>query len=264
MSRPRPRRLLQRAAGRHPRAAVMAATAVGWATAPLGRGLDAEAVRRFLPDLPSGEVARLRRATWTGWLRLRVLEAGIASPTARWPYPPLVSQPAEVPPPVIFVGFHAGPIYALGSLLERQPGEVLVLQHSGHARQRLAGGWIGTEAWQRAAALRGAVDTLRGGGSVFLLVDSNEFPTTIDVTLFGRRTRMARGAFALARITGSPIVPIAPRWRGTRAEIVVGDPIVSGDEAEMAVATARWLEAFVRSAPETLSEMFVHGFWGDD
>jgi hypothetical protein len=260
----RPRRLLQQAAGRHPRAAVAAATAVGWVTAPLGRGLDAAAIRRILPDLPPRELRRLRRVTWTGWLRLRVLEAGLSSPTARWPYPPLVAEPTEVRPPAVLVGFHAGPIPALGSLLERLPGEVRVLQYSGHARRRLTGGSVGTEAWQRAAALRAAVSTLRGGGSVFLLVDSNEFPTTIEVTLFGRRTRLARGAFALARITGSPVVPIAPRWRGSRVEIVVGDPIAPGDEAEMAAATARWLEDFVRATPEALSRLLVNGFWGED
>jgi len=266
VSRPRPRRALQRAAGRFPRAAIAAATVLGRASAPLGRGLDDAALRRFLPELPPAERARLRQATWIGWLRMRVLEAGLNSPTARWPYPPLAGELdlTRLRPPLVLAGFHVGPLPALGILLEQLPGEVLVLQLSGTARRRLQAGWTGTEEWQRAAALRRAVGTLRAGGSVFLLVDANEFPTTVDVTLFGRTTRLARGAFALARITGSPLVPIAPRWRGGRVEIVVGDAIPPGDEAAMAAATAGWLERFLRSSPEALSQLFVNSFWGDD
>jgi len=266
MSRPRARRLLQRAAGRHPRIAIGAATALGRVTGPLGLGLDEAAIRRFLPALSPAQVTRLRRETWTGWLRLRVLEAGLASPTARWPYPPLAgdADPTALQPPMVLAAFHVGPLPALGILLEQLPGEVLVLQLSGNARKRLVVGWTGTEEWQRAAALRRAVSTLRAGGFVVLLVDANEFPTTIDVTLFGRTTRLARGAFALARMTGSPLVPIAPRWRGSRVEITVGDPIPPGEEAAMAAATAGWLERFVRTNPQTLGRLFVDSFWGDD
>jgi hypothetical protein len=259
------RRILQRTAGRFPRTAVAAATAAGWATQPAGRGLEADAILRFLPDLAPREVRRVRRATWTSWVRLRVLEAGAASPTARWPYPPLVpGTGAALRPPLVLAGFHLGPITAVGAVLEQLPGEVLVLHLSGTPRKRLTMTPVGTDQWQRAAALRRAVTALRTGGSVFMLVDANEVPATVEVTLFGRTTRLARGAFALARMTGSPLVPLAARWRGSRVEIVTGDPIPPAAEAVMAAAAARWLEGFVRESPEELGRLFANSFWGED
>jgi hypothetical protein len=259
------RRTLQRAAGRHPRQAVAAATAVGWATRPLRRGVGTDALRRFLPQLQPAELRRLRGATWSTWLRLRAMEAALASPTAAWPYPPLVLPDlAELRPPLVIAGFHLGPMTAVAGLLEQLPGEVLVLQFSGAPRQRLTMLPVGTDQWQRASAFRRAIDTLRDDGFVFVLVDANEAPSTVVTTAFGRGVRLARGAFALARVTGAPVVPVAAYWRGGRAVIVAGDPIAPDDEHRMADTTAAWLERFVRAHPEVIGPRFVNAFWGDE
>lgn len=259
-------RLLQHAAGRWPRGAVRAATVLACLTRPLGRGVPPEAILRFLPDLDRAAVRRASHGTWASWLRLRVLEAAIASPRARWPYPPIVAgpDPATFDSPHVLAGFHLGAIPAVGALLEQLPGNVLALQLTALPRRRLTAGLVGRDRWQRAAAFRHALDALGRGDHVYLLADANVIPSTVDVTLFGRRVRLARGAFALGRLAGCPVVPVAARWRGDGIEIVAGDPIPPGPEAEMAGAAAAWLERFVRDFPEEIGEKFVDSFWGED
>ncbi len=252
-------------AGRYPHAAVTIAGVAGWATWTASRGLDEAAIRRLHPGLDARAVTRIRKASWTAWLRLRVLEAAVASPTARWPYPPLASgfDPAALPPPMILTSFHVGPISALGSVLEQLPGEVLVLHVSGAPRARLSMLSVGSTQWDRAAAFARAMRVLRNGGYVFLLADANVFPSTIDVTLFGRTNRLARGAFALSRLSGAPVVPLAGRWQRTHVEIVAGEPIIAGDEDAMAAATASWLERLVLANPGEVGEPFATTFLGD-
>jgi len=257
------RRALQRLAGRHPHAAVTAATAIGAVTRRWAPDVEPAAIRRMLPDLSDAEMRSLQAALWTGWLRLRVLEAAMSSPTADWPYPRLAEGVAvpSLEPPVIVAGFHLGPIPALGILLERLPGETLVVHLSGPPRPGLTMRPVGGDRWGRAADFRQAIDTLRAGGSVFLLVDANELPATVEIELFGQRTGLARGAFALSRMTGAPVVPVAPRWRGSRVEILAGDPIGPGEEGEMAAVAARWLEEFIRANPQEIGRLLPHGIW---
>jgi lauroyl/myristoyl acyltransferase len=194
------------------------------------------------------------------------LEAAVGSSTARWPYPPLTPgfDPSALQPPMILTSFHVGPISALGGALEQLPGDVLVLHVSGAPRPRLRMLSVGPTQWDRAAAFAQAMRTLRRGGFVFLLADANVFPSTIEVTMFGRTTRLARGAFALSRLSGAPVVPLAGRWQGTCVEVVAGEPIVPGEEAVMAAATAAWLERFVRASPDEMGQAFARTFWGDD
>jgi hypothetical protein len=260
------RRLLKRAAGRFPDLAIAAATALAWVTQPLNRGVDQTTIDRFFPNLDARAAGRLRRSSWTSWVRLRTLHAAVGSPTARWPYPRVVGDvdPAAFQPPLVIAGLHAGPFTGVGALLEQLPGEVLVLNYSPVARSRLVPCAVGTDRWDRAAAFRRAIRTLRSGGFVYVMVDANELPSTIGVTMFGRPTRLARGAFALARITGAPIVPILTRWQGARIEVVAGEPLAPGDEVAMAHATAAWIEGVVRSSPEIVGAMFANGFWGAD
>jgi hypothetical protein len=264
--RRRVRGLLARTAGRHPHAAVRVASLLGWATGAAGHGLDEAKIRRYFPELDARAVQRIRRATWTSWLRLRVLEAAVASSTARWPYPPLTSDfdPSGFRPPMILTSFHVGPISALGGALEQLPGEVLVLHVSGAPRGRLRMLSVGPTQWDRAAAFAQAMCALRAGGFVFLLADANVFPSTIEATMFGRTIRLARGAFALSRLSGAPVVALAGRWRGARVEVVASDPIAPADEISMAAAIAAWLERFVRASPGEMGEAFADSFWGDD
>jgi hypothetical protein len=155
-------------------AGVVAADAIARVTHPARFGLDQESIRRALPFLPATELERTRRATWSSWLRLRVVEAAVGSAGARWPYPPLLAgiEVETLQPPMILATFHLGPIPALGSLLEQLPGDVLVLHRSGQPRPALTMLGLGADSSQRAWVFRRAVETLRGGGFVFVVVDA--------------------------------------------------------------------------------------------
>ena len=77
---------------------------------------------------------------------------------------------------------------------------------------------------------------------------------TIEVPMLGRSLPLARGAFALARISRTPIVPVVTRWRGTAMEVVVGDPIAPDlGEAGMAAAAGDWIERYLRRMPGEIS-----------
>lgn len=73
----------------------------------------------------------------------------------------------------------------------------------------------------------------------------------------GRMVRLARGPFALSRLTGVPLVPVVARWNDEgRIEIVVDRPIAAppsglGGDAELAATTeiARRMEAHLRARP---------------
>jgi hypothetical protein len=263
VSRGRLRGLLGDAAGRWPLAGIAAADALAYVTQPARLGLDEASIRRALPFLPPAELARTRRAAWSSWLRLRVVEAAVGSAGASWPYPPLHVDVSALRPPMILATFHLGPVPALGGLLEQLPGEVLVLQRSGQPRPSLTLLGIEADSSQRAAVFRRAVEALRGGGFVFVVVDAYKTAATVEATFLGRQVRLARGGFALARITGAPIVPLAARWRGRRIDIVAGDPILAGDESAMAGAVTSWLEDYVRENPGEIGRKFVERFGGE-
>lgn len=248
------RTALKRGAARWPNAGVAAASALGWATQGLGRGTDVDSIRYVLPDLGPAELERARRASWSSSLRCSVLHAGLSVPGTRWPFPRLVSgpDPAEIPPPAVLATFHVGPMHAVGAWLERLPAEVLVLQAGHEAKSPPRPGrttlHVAANEWSRAAAFRTAVETLRSGAFVFLAVDGSG-SRPVEAPLFGRTVGLARGAFALSRITGAPIRPVAPRWRGYGVEIVAGEPVPPADDRAMAAVLTGWLEAFVREAP---------------
>ncbi len=251
--------LVKPAAGRWPRGAVLAADVLAAVTQPLRLGLDAEDIRRVLPDGDPAEVERIRRATWRSWVRLRAVEAAAGAKGVEWPYPPAIVPPqaAALRPPVVLAIFHLGPVAVLGSLLRQLPGPAFVLYRSGTMRPEIGGVLVAEDQRLRAAAFRGALSALRDGQFVAIAVDATRISTHLDVELLGRSVPLARGAFALARMTGAPIVPVAPAWRGRRVEFEMGDPISSPSEQEMASATARWLEGFVRRHPEELGRRFV-------
>lgn len=260
------RSVARRLAGRWPRTAIAGAALLGWLTGPVGRRVRDDEITHFLPGLGPREVRRLQRAIWSRWLRLRVLEAASSSPTARWPYPKLAPGAAlpQVDGPAILVSFHLGPIPVSGMLLEQLRPEVLVMKVGRSKRPGLQSVAVGTDDWSRAAAFKCAVQALHRGGVVFVMADANVVPSTIDAWLFGRRVRFARGAFALARLTGAPLVPVAVRWRGVDVEIVAGAPVREQAEADAAAAVAAWLERFVQDAPEEIGTQFVTSFWGEE
>jgi lauroyl/myristoyl acyltransferase len=158
--------------------------------------------------------------------------------------------------PVILGTFHIGAIAALGPPLERVPGRMLVL------RRRLPGRKIESRFTyetttgndqRRALAFHRALEWLGDGNSVFIPLDP-EHAARIEAPFCGRLLQFARGPFAMSRIMQVPIVPIVARWRGTRVEVVVGDPIPAAkDEMKIATATAAWLERYLLDSPSEIS-----------
>jgi hypothetical protein len=131
--------------------------------------------------------------------------------------------------------FHGGPLFGIAAYLDRLPRKTF-----GIHRQR--------DDQQRALVFTQAVQQVRGGGLVVMAVDPELSSSRIGVPFRGGTLHLARGAFALARITGAPIVPLVARWRGLWIEIVVGEPLAGATEEELAVSAARWLERYLDGA----------------
>jgi hypothetical protein len=262
MTRRQLRTTLKRAVARWPAVGLAAAGAGARATQWLGHGVDVESLRLVLPELAPDELERARRATWSARLRSSVLDAALSVPGAARPYPRLLSgpDPARMRPPAVLATVHIGPVSTLGLLLEQLPADVLALQAGNEVKAPQRPGWTilhvdSASEWDRAAAFGRALATLRAGGFVVLTVDGHG--SHLEVPLLGRKVCLARGAFALARASGAPIVPLTARWRGAAVEIVAGEPLPPGDEQEMAAAFAAWIEARVRETPGEILPSFV-------
>jgi hypothetical protein len=163
-------------------------------------------------------------------------------------------------PPLILGTFHVGALIALGAALERVPGRVLVLRRriSGTTGpSRLTIELTDGDEQHRARVFYRALDWLREGGSVFMPLDPEE-AVRIGAPFRGRSLLLARGPFAMSRIMQVPIVPIVARWRGSRIEIIAGDPIPpADDESVIAAGAAAWLERYLLESPLEISERIL-------
>ncbi|HEX7150496.1 MAG TPA: hypothetical protein VF618_03335 [Thermoanaerobaculia bacterium] len=147
----------------------------------------------------------------------------------------VLPNPTKIEGTAIVAFFHVGPFYGISAYVDRLGRDFL-----GIRRQ--------PDEQQRALAFARAVQKLREGGLVSAAFDG-EFGARMAVPFRGGTLRLARGAFALARITGAPIVPLWARWRGSRIEIIVGEPLSAGSEEALAAAAAAWLERQLDGAP---------------
>jgi KDO2-lipid IV(A) lauroyltransferase len=105
-------------------------------------------------------------------------------------------------------------------------------------------------------AMRNAIRHLRRGGSVAITCDRDIQGTGLDLTFFGRETRLPLGAVELAYRTGAALIPAYCRRRRGGYDLVFEPPVPlaeTGDRAVDVRATARALlgrvEAWVRSDP---------------
>jgi hypothetical protein len=103
------------------------------------------------------------------------------------------------------------------------------------------------------------VTHLRGGGFVFTTLDGGYREggydaATVEAPMLGGTISLARGGFALARMSGTPIMPMAARGSGRKVTITCGNPIppALGEDA-MAAAAARWLGGYLREYPGEVS-----------
>ena len=167
-------------------------------------------------------------------------------------------------PPAILISFHMGTLCALPAALRALPASALVIREGpfyepppGHSVAFTRGG-----VEQRAAVLSDAVRRLRALGFVILAIDRPEGAPTDPVACLGRLVRFRRGAFALARITGAPVVPVTARFeKGRRVRVLAHAALVrpaapAADafafEGELARAAATWLEGYLRASPDQL------------
>jgi lauroyl/myristoyl acyltransferase len=244
-------------ARRWPRLAYRVAWAAARISQPLGRGVPEEQIAAAFPALAPPSLRAARRRAWSNLLLGRALHAASTRPGRRPLHPEMVITPAarELTAPLILVFAHIGPYQALGWLLERLDGNVLALVERGGFAPRPGMTLVttGEDEWTGARALARAVSELKAGAFVFLAIDGQE-AATLEAPALGGTVRLARGPFALARITATPIVPLVARWRGLAIEIAVGDTVQpSSDEQSMAAEAAAWLDRYLRSFPGELS-----------
>lgn len=150
---------------------------------------------------------------------------------------------------MILCTLHLGASTGLGRFLEELPGEVLVLRATPpQPHRKTTSAKVGLNEWERVASTKRALDVLRSAGFVCLAADGWG-RSSVAVTLVGRRITLCTGPFALARMAGAPIVPVAARWQGARMAIVAGEPIEPQEESAMAAAFAQWFDDYLRANP---------------
>jgi hypothetical protein len=245
---------LVRWAARQPRLALAAAAALGRTRNRLSRRWPApDEVRALFPHLAPSAAARV---AWSIG-GLEALNRALAASLRRSgldPVRPLVlgSLP-PLRPPLLLGTFHVGALHALGPALERLPGPVLALRHGPLYTPRPPVEMLTTEGdeQRRAAVFQRTLAHLTGGGFVVMALDVVP-GAGLGVPCLGRTLELARGPFALARLTGAPIRPLVARWRGDGVEVEAGEPLAADGlvtESALATAAARWLEDYLLASP---------------
>jgi lauroyl/myristoyl acyltransferase len=183
---------------------------------------------------------------------------------------PEIAELAALRPPLVLITFHVGAVQALGAALERLPAPVLALRrgmlHATRPPLTLATTEGGDEG--RAGAFQRACSHLDRGGFVVLAADLPAGPG-LPVSCLGRPLTLARGPFALSRLTGALVVPLVARWRRAGLEVRIGEALAppvppvpdtamnqsidpAAWETALAAAAAQWLESYLRESPADL------------
>jgi hypothetical protein len=247
-----------------PHRALPAAAVLGQARNRLSRRWPSpEQVQSLFPHLDRSAAARLAWRIGGLEARNRVLVAGIRRAGLE-PVRPLVRCPeafTALRPPVLLGTFHVGAMHALGPALEQLPGPVLALRQGPLfvPRPPLEVATTEGDEQSRSALFHRALLHLDRGGFVALALDVVQ-GSALRVSCLGRPLALARGPFALARLTGTPLVPLVARWRSGGVEILLGDPLAlpgqeAGPEAwegALAASAARWLESYLLASPGEL------------
>jgi lipid A biosynthesis acyltransferase len=230
-------------------------------TAPLTRqGVTVRRLRAVFSHLSQDEAQRAARELRCSKLKSRALGVALSGARGEPVYPPVAVDAAltAIRGPAILATFHADAVGALGEMVRRLPGEVAAL----HRMQwtlpsTVVGQYHDDTELAGAAAFYRALSTLRRGGCVLLLVDGAR-RAGLEVSLLGRATSLWRGAFALARMTGAPIIPLVVRWNGALVEVICGETIAPvDDEATMAHAMAARLERHLLGHPADIGDQLL-------
>jgi hypothetical protein len=243
-----------------PRWALSAASALGSLRNRLSHRWPSPAqVRSLFPHLDRRSAERVAWAVGGCEARNRLLIARLRR-TGLERLRPLTRAPAELSelrPPLVLGFFHVGAVHALGAAIEKLPGPVLMLRQGSLYTPRPPVVLETTEGddQRRAAAFRRALVQLARGGFVVVALDIVPGPG-FRVPCLGRTIELARGPFAMARLTGAPILPLVARWRRGGVEIEVGEAL-AGDpasgpgawESALAASAGRWLERYLLESP---------------
>jgi hypothetical protein len=219
-------------------------------------------VRRALPHLERGAAAAVAWRIAAQEARNRLLVAAVRR-LGLAAIRELVDTPAAVVslrPPSILATFHVGAMQALGPAFERLCAPTLVLRlgrlYSPTFPVELEA--TSGDPQQGSAAFLRALDTVRGGGFVAMAVD---LPTgaAVRCPFLSGSIDCARGPFALARLTGAPLLPLTARWRRGRIAVEIAEPLharagmePAAAEAELAARTVVWLSDYLTAAPAEL------------
>ncbi|HEX7679335.1 MAG TPA: phosphopantetheine-binding protein [Thermoanaerobaculia bacterium] len=243
----RARDLLARAAVSHPRAVYRLAAGFGAVRHRVTRRWPtAGEVHALFPHLGSRAAARTAAHISALEERNHVLVRGIR----RYGIHPVqamispVESLATMEGPRILGTFHVGALHAVGAVLERLRSPVLAFR-SGRLftpQDSLQVQSTKGDEQARAAALHRAVLHLRRGGLVVLALDVVQ-DHGIETRCLGRSFCLAAGAFALARWTGTPIVPLVARWTSSGVCVETSADISTPEEMAM------WLERYLLESP---------------
>ncbi len=243
---------------RHPRPALAAAAALGSLRNRISRRWPSpEQVRTLFPALTRSAAARAAWSIAAAEARNRLVVECLRRAGAA-PVRPLVRTSdsfAALRPPLLLGTFHVGALHALGPAIERLPGPVLAFRLGRLYEVGPTVEVVSTEGDEqgRAAVFHRALAHLKAGGFVVMALDivpGPGFPTTC----LGHALELARGPFALARLTGAPLVPLVARWWPDGIEVSTGEEISSRDSEEgMAAAAAGWLERYLLENPAEIS-----------
>ncbi|MEA2600258.1 MAG: Bacterial lipid biosynthesis acyltransferase [Acidobacteriota bacterium] len=250
-------------AARHPRLAFSGVSALGSLRNRLSRRWPSpDQVRSLFPQLAPSAASRVAWSIGALEARNRLLVDGIRR-EGLGPVRPLVRTPtafAALRPPLVLGFFHVGAVQAIGAAIERLPGPVLVMRLGSLYTPSPPVEVASTEGddQRRAATFRRALAHLASGGFVVLALDITPGPG-LRASCLGRTLELARGPFALARLTGAPLRPMVARWRRSAVEVEVGEALAtdltSGPEtreSDLAAAAARWLERYLLESPAEL------------
>ncbi len=243
---------------RHPLSALPLAGALGSIRNRLSRRWPhPEQVQTLFPALSRSEVARVAWNIAALEARNRLLVGCIRREAL-----PLVEAPeafASLRPPLLLGTFHVGAVHALGPALEKLPGPVLALRQGRLYPADLPVEVISTEGDEqsRAAAFLRALTHLQAGGFVVTALDVVP-GAGLAAPCLGRTLELARGPFALARLAGVPIMPLAACWQPGGVKIVLGEALTSSGETELAAAAALWLESYLLKSPGELGLGLLH------
>jgi hypothetical protein len=260
-------RRLMPLAMRRPRPAYAAAAALGSLRNRLSRRWPSpEQVAALFPRLSP---AAARRVAWSiggDEARNRLLIETIrrSGPAGVRPLlGPSADALSRLRPPHILGMFHVGAIQSLNVAVERLPGPVLVLRQGALYRPAPPVEIESTDgdSQRRASSFRRALVHLKSGGFVVLAFDVVQ-GASFGVSCLGRELELARGPFALARLTGAPLRPLTASWRKGRLAVTLGEtlaaaPAVASDPEEweraLAASAGGWLERYLRAAPADLT-----------